>query len=108
MFDVPIFSQIARVLFQTLNSQDDFSLVQILSRVESTDVAAVMVKLAEKGREKENFHVRLTDALEAVRRHQQRRLRSETSAIDDETESLRRFQSELSAPDRRNPGMSSI
>ena len=62
----------------------------------------------EKGREKENFHVRLTDALEAVRRHQQRCLRSETSAIDDETESLRRFQSELSATDRRNPGMSSI
>ena len=108
VFDVPILRQIAAVLFETLICEDNFSLARILSRVESPETAAVIVSLAEKGRKKENFHARLTEALEAIGEYRRERLRSETSAIEDETESLRRFQDELSSRNSRNPGMLSM
>ena len=54
-FDVPILRQIAAVLFETLDLGRTVEQAEILSRVESVDVAAVIMELAEQGQKKENF-----------------------------------------------------
>jgi DNA primase len=105
MFDVPILKQVATVLFETLMCESKPALTQILARVESVEAARVMMQLADQGREKGNYELRLTQALEALGHWHQQRLRKEMAATDDDTESLRRYQSELSGENRRNPGM---
>jgi len=105
MFDVPILRQIAGVLFEILGSGQRPCLKEILGTVESAETASVMTRLAEEGNKKQNFQFRLDKALEAISEHRRQCLRSETSQIEDEVESLRRFQSQLSSQNSRNPGM---
>jgi hypothetical protein len=69
LFDVPILSRIAAVLFETLCSEPKASLADILARTESPQAAALIVQLTESGEKKGNFETRLAGALAAVQRH---------------------------------------
>ncbi len=104
-FEVPIFRQIAKALFESLQENPQPSLRDILSRVESVETANVITDLAASGENKDNFSVRLSKALDAIQEHQEALSRTQIRAINDETESLRKLKSKLDRPNMRNAGM---
>ena len=88
LFDVPVLSRIAAVLFETLCSEPKASLADILARTESTQAAALIVQLTESGEKKGNFETRLAGALAAVQRHLMQ-TKTDIKEIKDETKFLR-------------------
>ena len=105
LFDVPILRQIADILFQTLSTESNASLAEILAGAESVDAGSVIVQLAQGGEEKGNFQSRLAGALNAMQRIQGRRRKSEVKAIEDQTRFLRRFSESTVKEDPHNVGM---
>jgi DNA primase len=73
MFDVPILGRIASILLGVIRSEGDFSLSQVLARIESVELAECVIELQRVGEEKGNYPSRLVDALEVLTR---RRLRA--------------------------------
>ncbi|MFC1676933.1 DNA primase [Planctomycetota bacterium] len=67
-FDVPILAQSAKLVFEVLDSGADTNLAAILARTESVELGRCIVELAEAGEEKGNFQLRLTGALEVMKR----------------------------------------
>ena len=104
-FNVPIFRQIASVLFEVLARQGEISLAGILRNVESVEVAGVLTELAEVGEKKGNFHVRLQDAFDTMdeyaKQHRQRNIKPGA----DEGESLKQLQLGLEKGNLRSVGM---
>jgi DNA primase len=72
LFDVPILAQIASILWDVIRSEEDFSLSRVLARAESVEIAEGIVELQRVGEGKANYHSRLVDALEVLRRRQDR------------------------------------
>jgi len=70
LFDVPILRQIAGVLLDALESDEDFSLNLLLARTESVALAECLVQLQTVGEEKGNYASRLHDALDVLDRRQ--------------------------------------
>jgi len=88
LFDVPILSRIAAVLFETLRSEPKASLADILARTESPQAAGLIVQLTESGEKKGNFETRLAGAIAAVQRHLMQ-TKTDIKEIKDETKFLR-------------------
>jgi DNA primase len=105
LFDVPIFRQIADILFQTLGTDSNASLAEILTAAESVEAGSVIVQLAQGGEEKANFQSRLAGALDAMQRIQGKREKSDIKAIEDQTRFLRRFSEDTVKEDPHNVGM---
>ncbi len=105
LFDVPILRQIADILFQTLSTDINASLAEILAGAESVEAGSVIVRLAQGGEEKGNFQSRLAGALDAMQRIQGRRKKREVKAIEDQTRFLRRFSENTVKEDPHNVGM---
>jgi DNA primase len=72
LFEVPILTRIASILFDVIRSKEDFSLGCVLARTESVEMAEGIVELQRVGEEKGNYHSRLVDALEVLRRRKDR------------------------------------
>jgi DNA primase len=72
LFDVPILSRIASVLFDVIRSGEDFSINGVLARTEAPELAQSIVELQQIGEGKGNYHPRLVDALGILHRHKQR------------------------------------
>jgi DNA primase len=72
LFDVPVLSEIASIVLDAIRSDEDFSLSGVLARVESVQVGERIVELQRIGEEKGNYASRLADALEVLRRRQER------------------------------------
>jgi DNA primase len=89
-FDLPILSQIAGALFDTLSANPQPDLKDILAATESVDAGSLIVELADAGRKKANFDSRLTGALDALKRTKKQKTKTNIKAIDDETGFLRR------------------
>ena len=105
VFDVPILRQIADILFQTLSTDINASLKEILTGAESVEAGSVIVRLAQGGEEKGNFQSRLAGALDAIQRIQGQRKKSDIKAIEDQTQFLRRFSESTVKEDPHNVGM---
>jgi len=105
IFDVPILSQIAAILFEILNTETDVSLTAVLARAESVELGGAIVELAESGAEKGNFQSRLTGALDAIQRCQARTKKSEIKAIQDQTQFLRDITESTEKENPHNVGM---
>jgi DNA primase len=88
LFDVPVLSRIAAVLFETLCSEPKASLADILARTESPQAAGLIVQLTESGEKKGNFEPRLAGAIAAVQRHLMQ-TKTDIKEIKDETKFLR-------------------
>ena len=71
LFDVPILTQIASVLFEVIRSSEDFTISSVLAQTESPEVAEGIVELQRIGEGKGNYHPRLVDALAILRRAKQ-------------------------------------
>ncbi len=104
-FDVPIFRQIAEILFDTLSNKPTASLAEVLARAESTEAGSLIVQLAQTGEEKGNFKSRLIGALDAVKRAQGQRKKSQIKAVEDQTKFLQRFSESTAKRDPHNIGM---
>jgi DNA primase len=70
IFDVPIFRQIVELLFETLDTNINASLNEILTGTESVELGNAIVELSRTGEEKGNFQLRLEGALKAIERQQ--------------------------------------
>jgi len=68
LFDVPALAQIAAILLDVIQADEDFSLSRVLARAESVEMGERIVELQRIGEEKGNYHSRLVDALEVLRR----------------------------------------
>jgi DNA primase len=101
VFDVPILSQTATILFEALNTGPGISLAQILARTESVEVSNCLTELARAGEEKGNFQPRLTGALDALERHQAQKKKSQ---LKTETKDQTRFLRDVyESTERQNP-----
>lgn len=72
LFDVPALAQIASIVLEVVRSEEDFSLSRVLARAESVEIGERIVELQRVGEVKGNYHSRLVDALEVLRRRQDR------------------------------------
>ena len=70
LFDVPALAQIAAILWDIIQSDEDFSLSRVLARAESVEIGERIVELQRVGEKKGNYHPRLMDALETLRHRQ--------------------------------------
>jgi DNA primase len=101
VFDVPILSQTAAILFEALNTGPGISLAQILAGTESVEVSNCLTELAMAGEEKGNFQPRLTGALDALERHQAQKKKSQ---LKTETKDQTRFLRDVyESTERQNP-----
>ena len=105
VFDVPILRQIADILFQTLSTDSNASLKEILARAESVEAGSIIVQLAQGGEEKGNFQSRLAGALDAIQRIEGQRKKSDIKTIEDQTQFLRRFSESTVKENPHNIGM---
>jgi DNA primase len=105
IFDVTIFREIAEILFDLLSDKPTATLAEVLARAESTEAGSVVVQLAQTGEEKGNYKSRLAGALDAVKRAQGQREKSQIKAVEDQTKFLRSFSESATKRDPHNVGM---
>ncbi len=104
-FDVPILKQIATILFETLNTNIEAQLTEILAKAEAVEAGGVIVELAQAGEEKGNYQSRLTGALDAIQRYQAQKRKSEIKTIEDQTKFLQRYSEITEKENPHNVGM---
>lgn len=100
-FQVPVLGQIAAILLAADGPQQNLSVVDVVSRMESPEAASLVVRLQEEGEKKGNYRDRLMDAVRAMLD----RDRSPAAEVDDETQRLRAIGSAARKRDLRNAGM---
>jgi DNA primase len=105
VFDVPIYKEIAEILFDLLSDKPAATLAEVLARAESTEAGSVIVQLAQTGEEKGNFELRLSGALEAVKSAEEQRKKSRVKPTEDQIKFLRSFSESATRRDPRNVGM---
>jgi DNA primase len=69
VFDVPVLQRIARIIFESLTTQANVELADILARAESVEAGTTIAHLARTGEEKGNYRPRLAAALDVIQRH---------------------------------------
>ena len=104
LFDVPILRQAAAILFETLNTNVNASLSQILARTESVELGKSLVELTQAGEEKGNFQARLTGALDTIERYQVKK-NSRIKTIDEPEQYLREVYENTGKENPHNVGM---
>jgi len=70
-FEEPQLKEIAAIMLEMLNENNDISINQILAKTESVDTAKTIVQLAQNGAEKENYISRLNGALNTITKYNQ-------------------------------------
>jgi len=105
LFDVPILRQTAAILFETLNTNIDASLAEILAKTESVELGSSIVELIQAGEEKGNFRARLTGALNAIERYQAQKQNSRIETIEDQRQFLRKVYENTGKENLHNVGM---
>ncbi len=105
IFDVPVFRQIAELLFDTLSNDTNASLTEILLKTESVELGNSLVELARTGEEKGNFPVRLTAALDTIGHCLLQEKNSSLKIIDDQNKFLRKVYESTGKQNPRNVGM---
>ncbi|MFC1780795.1 DNA primase [Planctomycetota bacterium] len=90
-FEVPILSQLAGILFETLGENINASLSEILTRTESVELGNYFMELAQAGEVKGNFAQRLAGAIEAIERYKGQDKNNSIKTLEDKRAYLRRF-----------------
>jgi len=105
VFDVPILRQIGEIVFETLDSESEATLRQFLARTESVRLGNCLMELAQAGQVKGNFQWRLTEALDAIERHQAQKKRNVIEPEEDKSEYLRKLYENTDKVNVHNMGM---
>ncbi len=104
-FDVPVLARTADVLFETLNSDPNASLKQVLAKVEDISLGNCIVELAQSGAQKGNFETRLAGALDVIRRLQQRKEIDKGTTVKTQARFLRDVREAAAEQNPHNIGM---
>jgi hypothetical protein len=96
-FSVPVLREIAAPLFEMLESDREFDLLELMGRIESTATAGVLAAMSDVGASKGDVRKRITGAIAAVERflHEDRHNRIKTALSGNEDEYLRRVNESL-------------
>ncbi|MFZ2145940.1 MAG: DNA primase [Sedimentisphaerales bacterium] len=105
LFDVPILRQTAAILFETLSTNVNASLGEILARAESVELGSSLVELTQAGEEKGNFQARLTGALDTIERYQAQKQNIRIKTIEDQRQFLRKVYENTGKENPHNVGM---
>jgi len=105
VFDVPIFAKVAAILFETLDSDINASLKEILAQTESVELGNCIMELAEAGQKKGNFELSLAGALSAFGCYQAGEQNGLIEAIEDRRQYLRRMNDNKGRENPYNAGM---
>jgi hypothetical protein len=105
MFDVPILGQVSAILFETLDSDINASLKEILARTDSVELGNCIMELAEAGQKKGNFESKLTGALGAIEQYKAQKQNGATAREEDQKEFLRRVYDNTEKVNPHNVGM---
>jgi DNA primase len=105
LFDVPILRQTAAILFETLSTNVNASLREILARAESVELGSSLVELTQAGEEKGNFQARLTGALDTIERYQAQKQNIRIKTIEDQRQFLRKVYENTGKENPHNVGM---
>jgi len=105
VFDVPILGQVAAILFESLKTDIDAQLREILARTESVELGKCFMELAQAGEEKGNFQSRLSGALDTIEKYQAKRQNGRIEAVEDPSQYLRRVYDNTGKENRHNVGM---
>jgi len=105
VFDVPILRQIGEIVFETLDGESEAPLRQFLARTESVRLGNCLMELAQAGQVKGNFQWRLTEALDAIERHQAQKKRNVIEPEEDKSEYLRKLYENTDKVNVHNMGM---
>ncbi len=70
-FDIPILVSIASLLFNILNESLHITIKEILARIESVELSACIMELAQAGEKKGNYEPRLADAIKILELHKE-------------------------------------
>lgn len=100
LFDVPILSRVAKLLFETLTSHPKAPLDVVLASAQSPEEGSAIAELARTGEQKANFRARLNGALEAVQTFQAQKSKTEIKAVQDKNGLLTRV---VRSPVKNNP-----
>ncbi len=104
-FDVPLLKLAVQVVFDALKHNPDSSLIEILARTDSVEVANAIVQLQDVGLKKGNFHASLDGAIEAMQSYLSQSKNEKPVKITDETEYLKQVHQKTRKVNRRNVGM---
>ena len=91
IFDVPIFRQIAEILFERLREDIHAPLRQILAGTESVQLGNCVMELAQAGEQKQNFEARLAEALGTIERFQKQKQNNSFKTLEEQRQYLRRL-----------------
>lgn len=105
VFDVPILGQVAAILFETLDSDINASLKEILVRTESVELGNCIMELAAAGQKKGNFESSLAGALGAIEQYTAQKQDGFTESTEDQSEFLRRVYDSTEKTNPHNVGM---
>jgi len=100
VFEVPVYRQIAQMLFEALTEQPDRPLDAVLARIDSVEVGRIVAELAEVGEQKGNYQRRLDGAIQAVRRYRSQQAKKQIKNIEDQRMFLKRYADNT---DKENP-----
>jgi DNA primase len=105
LFDVPILGQVSVILFETLDSDINASLKDILARTESVELGNCIMELAVSGQKKGNFESRLAGALSAIELYPAQKQNVPAEREEDQKEFLRRVYDNTEKVNPHNVGM---
>ena len=96
-FTVPVLREIAAPLFEMLESDREFDLLELMGRIESTTTSGVLAAMSDIGNSKGDVRKRITGAVAAVEKYmyEDRHNRIKTAMSDNEDEYLRRVNESL-------------
>jgi len=94
---VPVLREIAVPLFELLESDREFDLLELMGRIESTSVSSLLTSMSDVGNAKGDVRKRITGAVAAVEKylHDDRHKRIKAAMNENEDEYLRRVNESL-------------
>jgi hypothetical protein len=96
-FTVTVLREIATPLFEMLESDREFEMLDLMGRIESTTASGVLAAMSDVGSSKGDVRERITGAVAAVEKYmyEDRHNRIKTAMSDNEDEYLRRVNESL-------------
>lgn len=104
-FDVPKFRHIWKLIEETFEQTEDFSITNLLAKVEEPELAGMIITFSENGQDTETLRARLNGALEALSEHHGQKEEQNSMNQQDEDEMLRKLSQTGGTVRKRNPGM---
>lgn len=102
-FDIPLLREAWQLIEQTIAENVEFALATLLAKIESQDLAALLVKLSDNGQDMDVLRSRLHGSVEALIEYRDKKDSTYKKTKDDDI--LKRISAIKARPDRRNPGL---